>query len=479
MKIYVGIDIGTTNTKAIAISRNGRIEEVLKSDTPKKLVDGVLYFDIGWIERITDGFVERFSERYEISGVGFSSVGESVVPVAKGRALHDPLVWYESCTTVSDEERRIIDEYMTYLIAGIEPYTRLSLYKILWMLRNLDLSGVEYWLPISSYLIYRKTGEAVWDTSQACRSFMFDVHERKWNADLLRNLGFPGSLGGIAYMGAMIGVRKGITYGLAGHDHITGLFAVYNYLNRENIIYDSMGTASIITALTEERERELHFEAPEGVSNGTIGAAFRPRQYYLLKPFRYFGLLISRLMKLTDRGTSTDAFRTVNEQITRLSTVRPKAYFAVGGDVLLGNAREQMNILNMDMNITDCELIQSGYVYLGMASRIMLDDLKKYCNDSVPYIAGGAMTKDEVFMTYKASILNREILILDTDEISALGAAVAAAFAGEDEDMLASLHSSSLVRRRVSPDRRIAEGLSDIYDEYRRIMEHGSSDLFR
>ncbi len=479
MKIYVGIDIGTTNSKAVALSSEGRVLEVLKRDTPKKSINGVSFFDIGGIENIADGFVEELSKRYEVSGVGFSSVGESVVPVSEGRAVHDPLVWYESCTTVSCEEQRIIGERTDYLTTGIEPYIRLSLYKILWMLRNLDLPRVEYWLPISSYLSYRKTGEAVWDTSQACRSFMIDVHNRRWNEGLLRDLGIPGALGGLAFMGERLGVKDGIVYGLGGHDHIAGLFAVYNFRNRGSLIYDSMGTASVITALAEERERELHLEAPEGVAGGAVGAAFKPGQYYLLKPFRYFGLFISRLMELTGRDVGAEAFRSINNRIAGLSAVRPKAYFAVGGDALLGNSRERMSILNMEMDTDDCELVQSGYVYLGMISKIMLEDLNNHCGDATPYFAGGAVTKDEVFMTYKASILGREILVLDTDEISALGAALAAAGAAGDEALLSSFSSSSLVRRSFVPDRRISSGLSGVYEEYRRIMEYGSSDLFQ
>jgi sugar (pentulose or hexulose) kinase len=109
----------------------------------------------------------------------------------------------------------------------------------------------------------------------------------------------------------------------------------------------------------------------------------------------------------------------------------------------------------------------------------MLEDLNNHCGDATPYFAGGAVTKDEVFMTYKASILGREILVLDTDEISALGAALAAAGAAGDEALLSSFSSSSLVRRSFVPDRRISSGLSGVYEEYRRIMEYGSSDLFQ
>jgi len=479
MNIYIGIDIGTTNTKAVAVSQSGRVEKVIKAETPKKTAGSVQYFDIARIESIVDAFTESLSAEYTVLGIGFSSVGESVVPVAKGRALHDPLVWHESCTSETEDERRIIEKYTSYRITGIAPYIRLSLYKMLWMMRNLDLAGVEYWLPISSYLIYRKTGAAVWDTSQACRSFLIDVHERRWNTELFAALALPGSLGELSYMGARIGTESGITYGLAGHDHVTGLFAVYNFFDRGNVIYDSMGTAAVITAIADEREGELHLDAPDGAAGGAIGAAFRDRQYYLLKPFRYFGLFISRLMELTGRGTSSEAFREVNDSIAKLSSVRPKAYFAVGGDVFLGNARERLNILNMSLDVKDYELVQSGYVYLGVISRLMLSDLMKYCGGSTPYLAGGAVTKDEVFLRYKASILGREILVLDTDEISALGAAVAAAVASGDEDMLASFRANPLVRKRIYPDERIARELEGVYEEYGEIMKSGSSSLFR
>ena len=56
---YVGIDIGTTNTKAVAILSSGDTDGTLSRRTPLPARSGVLFFDIRALEHIVDGFLSK------------------------------------------------------------------------------------------------------------------------------------------------------------------------------------------------------------------------------------------------------------------------------------------------------------------------------------------------------------------------------------------------------------------------------------
>ena len=49
---FLGIDIGTTNSKALLISENGKLMKSWKKRTPEKSINGRRYIDILAIEQI-------------------------------------------------------------------------------------------------------------------------------------------------------------------------------------------------------------------------------------------------------------------------------------------------------------------------------------------------------------------------------------------------------------------------------------------
>ncbi len=106
MKVYVGIDLGTTNTKVLVVGESG-IEKIIKVKTPKRTLNDVEYFDLDKLERSLEKIIVELQKEYDLSGLCCTSFGESVVPVARGKKLHDPIVWYDTCTkSVQDKYER-------------------------------------------------------------------------------------------------------------------------------------------------------------------------------------------------------------------------------------------------------------------------------------------------------------------------------------------------------------------------------------
>jgi len=478
MKVFVGIDIGTTNSKALVVTEYGTIAKVLKTGTPKKTLAGVRYFDLAGIEGLVDDFMQALSSEYEIKAVSFCSVGESVVPIAGGKALCDPLMWSESCTVPDAESQATIDRYCQPERTGIAENSLFALHKMLWMSRNLDLGRVEYWLPISSYLAYRKTGIPVWDTSQACRSFFFDVHTRSWMGEVLEALGIEGSPGVIRYMGTEVEDVGGIGYEAGGHDHIAGLYGIYTLNKPYNVLYDSFGSAGNFTVVVDEM-RDLNFDSGDFAGRISCGAAFKDSQYFIMGPSRYLGLFLSRLMALTGNGDSAADYDALNRRIERLPRKEPKAYFGLGGDVLMGVGKDSWNFLNVAPDIHPDELLRSAYVYLNIVSRMMLDKVSSYIARPFSFFTGGAITNNDLFMRYRASIIGEPVNILNTDEISALGACVSAIGASGNSEILEKLRTSLPVERTIYPEPQLLEGLEKAFECYKQLLLLQELDILR
>lgn len=136
MKVYMGIDIGTTNTKIMVIGENG-VEKIVKTKTPKKRLKNVEYFDLDKLTANLERIISQLKEAYDLSGLSCTSVGESVVPVANGKKLHDPIVWYDTCTKQTQEKYEKI-------VAQLAPY---------------EISGSRdiYYFPCTKYFICMKT----------------------------------------------------------------------------------------------------------------------------------------------------------------------------------------------------------------------------------------------------------------------------------------------------------------------------------
>ncbi len=481
-KVYLGVDIGTTNSKILILNKNGKIEDIIKMQTPRMFKENIEYLDLSELENSIDKSVKILEERYLVEGISFSSFGESVVPVKGNSFIYEPLMWYEECTReVMEGIEPLVEKYAPYLKTGLKKSFTYSIYKILWMEKNLSLEEPDYWLPLASYFTYKYTGKVVWDMTLAGRTCFFDIHERVWIDEILKSLNLKNKLGELDYTGSYIGdSQDGIPIFLAGHDHFTGLYGVTKILDTEKITYDSMGSASVIAALTYEKDKELHFERPFMKPTGIIGVAFENNQYYLENSIKYYGKFLEWLMKLINIDPNSDNFRKINNEIEKNKNIEEKVLFIAGGDIIAGEEKSRLNLLNCPINISKPEIIQSAYIYLCSMSKMIFDSLKKFIPSDSIYVASGGNTLNETFMKYKASLLNENIYIVNTPETTALGACVASIVGSKDEQTLNNF-KESLKINKIEPDNEIKKSLfnsfSRISSTYQKIEGTGLKDI--
>lgn len=477
---FLGVDIGTTAMKILAVGQDGNTIGLYREDTPKKIIEGITFLDL---KRIYEFFLKIYAKTrnsYKILGVSCASISESVIPIRNSKALTDPIIWYEDCTLAYKNSYGEKAEALSgYGVSGFENEHIFSLYKILWTQDQIKPQTVDFWIPVSSYIPFMMTGRAVWDITQGCRSYMMNVHTRSWNKELIDFFILCGNLGELKYMSSLIGyTQDGVPFFSSGHDHMTGLFGVCRIIGTDKIIYDSMGTASSIAGLFNKNGSDQDTSQPFMGKSGNIGAAFKDSQYYAENSIRFYGKFLEYLMKLVCRDIKPKDFEKINREIESLHEVRESCIFLTGGDPIAGKKNNFFNIMDACDNITAPLLIQSGYIYLSLISKKIAEAVNSFLPMDSLYYASGGNTKNKVLMQYKASLLQKEIITTDIREGTALGAVVSAA-AGSGFDNTLRCISDKVKKEVIKPDPKISVQIKKAEERIlRRYSEIISGNFF-
>ncbi len=190
----VGIDVGTTGVKAIAVSPDGEVvassEEGYPLSTPHP----------GWSEQDPDDWL-RASEKalgslgVERRGLGFSGQMHGLVCLdERDRVIRPAILWNDQRTGAECEE---IEERvgLARLIAltGNRALPGFTAPKILWLRRHEPdtYARIRRIMLPKDYVRLRLTGEWAIDAADASGTLLFDVAGRRWSGDVLDALEIP------------------------------------------------------------------------------------------------------------------------------------------------------------------------------------------------------------------------------------------------------------------------------------------------
>jgi sugar (pentulose or hexulose) kinase len=427
---YVGIDIGTTNTKAAILYTDGTTSLFLKALTPFYTRHGAVFFNLSLLENIIADFRAEIQKHCRIRGISFTSVGESVVPVRNGNALADPLFWNDPVTEDTAQSTPVDDDRCNpEMNRKGKINATMSIYKIIWMRNTLHINEAEYWLPISAYFIYRYTRIPCWDYSQATRTLLMDIEAGTWDPGLLRRFNIESCLPVISPIGSCIGEDgEGIAYALGGHDHVTALFCIETLVKHQPFIFDSIGSSESIVTLTESRD--LRPDSGEIC----IGAAFDHGIFYVLNAIIRSGIFMKFLSTLGGCDDVSAFFETINDRLQDLASPPAKVFpIIAGGDPITGLEKSAFSFINVLPDTDAPQLIHAAYVYMSTMAKLNIETLYRYTKPDALIIAGGGGTANNLYLQYRAAVLERPIHIIPAAEMGGIGAALCAAKALKDE----------------------------------------------
>lgn len=483
LRYLIGVDIGTTNIKALLFDETGRAAGEARTPSPVSLLDtggGVYDADEIWsvcchlIRSLGAGREVRGSGgiREEIAGIAITGMGEAGVPMdGDGRVLYPAVAWFdprtEACPAWWEET---FGGGRMFAITNLKNQHIFTVNKLLWLKEHEPgvFARMRRWNCMPDFIGYRLTGRSAMDYSIASRTMMLDTRARTWSDEILNHAGIPRDIlpeavpsgtriGEVTAAAAeLCGLKAGTPVFAGGHDHICGALAAS--VISPGTVLDSSGTCEEVLVSVDSLEDTLAL----GQAGFNTGFHAAPGRFYVSG-----GVPAS--------GASVDWFKREFEGAS--SGGVPGARGLLFLPHLRGSSSPQRDklskgaFLGIQSHHTRTDFMQAVYEGVAFELRLLADQLlggKK--PERVVSIGGGTM--DARWLQIKADVLGVEIEVPSVQECTALGAALLAGVgAGIYKNAEEAVARTFRAGKTVVPRREANALYNQLYPSYRTLCE--------
>jgi xylulokinase len=272
MSFMMGIDVGTTGTRAVVVRPDGHVVGAATGDhEPMRMAKP------GWAEQEPENWWQATVSAVrqalasagltggDIAAIGLSGQMHGVVLLDKARAVLRPsLIW---CDQRSQAQCDWITERVGYdrliQLVSNPALTGFSAPKLLWVRDNepKTFERAAHFLLPKDFVRLRLTGEFATDVSDASGTLLFDVTHRRWSPEMLGALDLDAKLLPRAYESPAItgeitretavltGLKAGTPVVGGGGDQASS--AVGNGIVLPGLTSATLGTSGVIFAYTD------------------------------------------------------------------------------------------------------------------------------------------------------------------------------------------------------------------------------------
>ncbi|MGG1572957.1 gluconokinase [Fictibacillus sp. NRS-1165] len=198
-KYLMGVDIGTTSTKAVIFDRKGTVVSQhtvgypLLSPTPSTAEQEPEEILRAVITCIKQNMAESLISPDDLELISFSSAMHSVIAVdAKGNALTKSITWADNrSASYAEIIKNELNGHEVYLRTGTPIHPMSPLSKLLWMKHELNeaYSLAHKFIGIKEYVFYKLFGEFLIDHSIASSTGMMNLEKLEWDEEALNIAG--------------------------------------------------------------------------------------------------------------------------------------------------------------------------------------------------------------------------------------------------------------------------------------------------
>ena len=273
MAVFLGIDVGTSGTKTIAMSVGG---EILASATVEYPLSSP---KPGWSEQDPEDWWNATVESVKkvmkagklkpesIAGIGLSGQMHGSVFLDKQHNVIRPaILWNDQRTSAecAEIEKKAGGRDKLIGMVANPALTGFTAPKILWLRKNEPKNfekTVQVLLP-KDYVRFRLTGEFATEVSDASGTLLLDVRNRQWSKTLLDKLDLKAGLLPKVYesedvtgevhaaAAKALGLKAGVPVVGGAGDQAAG--AVGNGIVKRGVISATMGTSGVVFAHSDE-----------------------------------------------------------------------------------------------------------------------------------------------------------------------------------------------------------------------------------
>ncbi|KRO00422.1 glycerol kinase GlpK [Companilactobacillus kimchiensis] len=444
----MAIDEGTTSTRAIIFDQSGsKVADAQREFTQH-------FPEPGWVEHdaneiwnavqstIANVFIESGIKPKQIKGIGITNQRETTIVWDKktGLPIYNAIVWQSRQTSeIANKLKEAGYGDMIHEKTGllIDPY--FSATKIRWILDHVDgaqkraENGELLFGTIDTWLLWKLSGGAahVTDYSNASRTMLFNIHDLKWDDDILKALNIPRAMLPEARPNSEV-YGKTKSYHFYGSEiPISGMIgdqqaALFGQMAFEpGMVKNTYGTGAFIVMNTGEK--------PQLSDNNlltTIGYGINGKVYYALEGSIF--VAGSAIQWLRDAMHLVD-FAPESEEAALASTDDDEVYVVpaftgLGAPYWDSDARGA--VFGLTRGTTKDDFIKATLQSLAYQSRDVIETMKRDTGIDIPTLkVDGGAANNRYLMQFQADILQTPVQRAKDLETTALGAAFLAGLA--------------------------------------------------
>lgn len=445
----MGLDVGTTGTKAIVFDDSGRLICSAYREYP------FIHPRPGWSDldsnQVWLAVVEAVSEaaaqsREPVRALGVSSQGEAATPVSEsGEVLAPAIVSFCSRTQeLVPRWRGIIDPLELFRITGMPLSHIYTILKLQWVRESQPEVFARIWkfLLFEDFTIFRMGLPPTIDYSLAARTMAFDVVEKRWServfelADLDPALFAEAQPSGTVVgelprkSAELLGLPPGCLVVTGGHDQPAG--ALGAGVIAPGVAIDATGTVECLTPafaephLDEQMLRSNFACYPHTASPLYCTIAFNFTGGSLL---RWYRDTLGAAERKQAEAQGRDVYDVILEQMPDQPTdllVLP--YFSATGTPYF-DPEPTSAIVGLHLGTTRGEIVRALLEGLSFEIKLNIELLAEAAIKLEELRAVGGGAKSERWLQLKADIFNRRVVSLETSEAACLGVALLAGVA--------------------------------------------------
>ncbi|MFM7495519.1 MAG: FGGY-family carbohydrate kinase, partial [Candidatus Nanopelagicus sp.] len=198
-QLLLGVDVGTTATKAVLINLEGKLVAQGRAEYP------TIYLQAGWVEQDAEQWWISFCKASaqaisqipdaKIIGVAISSQAPTLLAVdSGGRQVRNALIWMDRrAQQQADQLAQQFSNISNLTGNRADPYYVAA--KIMWFKQNEpeNYTKSKFFLQIPGYLNYKLTGKFSLDSAHASLLQLRNADNKNWSTEVLDFIGIDQS----------------------------------------------------------------------------------------------------------------------------------------------------------------------------------------------------------------------------------------------------------------------------------------------
>ena len=502
----IGMDLGTTNVKAILMDEHGNV--IASASRENHLI----FPGPNMVEQSADEWWDNASSIFReitgkagpeivsrVRGISISSQTVTMLPVDKeGHPLRGAMIWMDSRST---KEMHYISltighDNMVELIGG-QPDVAFLPNKILWFKNNEPelFAKTHTILQASSYINFKLTGVFSCDMDQAVRTQCLNIHTLKWEKqigdaigvnldDILPQPSQPTDIIGHVTKEAAeaTGLISGIPVVAGASDAMTSMYATG--LSRMGDASESSGTTSLVF-VGSERQSACNIPVV------TKPCAIKGVPYVFDAPINTSGAALKWYLESLgeiDREKAAALNKNVYNYINEVAEEVPAGSngvmffpYLLGERAPLWNSHARGMFIGMSLDTKHEDFTRSVFEGTAFALRHVAETIKLAGGKIESLRITGGGSKSRTWSKIKASMLRVPVLILDerSGDVPFGDTLIAGNAVGVFPDLTKTINELITVKEVIEPVEEWADIYDKLYPFYIDLYEALDKDLLR